>query len=57
MLFHRNFKTVVDPTGLPVGAHHAEILAYDTSGDNGSDDVPVFRIPICVLKPATVPTP
>ena len=49
----RGFNVSVDTTALPEGAHHAEILGYEAQRD-GEVGQPLFRVPVCVMKPAVV---
>ncbi|XP_014208208.1 tripeptidyl-peptidase 2 isoform X2 [Copidosoma floridanum] len=52
MHMSRAFAIRVDAGSLPEGVHYTSIRAYDvTNVDKG----PVFRIPITVVQPATVP--
>lgn len=45
-LIARQFAIKVDPTGLPPGAHYAEVCAYDVSKCfQGA----LFRVPVTVL--------
>ncbi len=50
MLMHdgRRLDIRVDPTGLPPGAHYAEIRGYDATGPQRG---PLFRLPITVIRP------
>ena len=50
MLMHdgRRLDIRVDPTGLPPGAHYAEIRGYDAAGPQRG---PLFRLPITVIRP------
>lgn len=42
------FEISIDPTGLPVGVHWAEILGFEL----GHEDLgPAFRVPITVIRP------
>jgi len=50
LIFHvaRQFAIKVDPTGLPPGAHYAEVCGYDVSKCfQGA----LFRVPVTVLIP------
>lgn len=49
------FNVSVDTTGLHEGvAHHAEILGYESPSTDGEVGQPLFRVPICVMKPTAV---
>ena len=48
LIVARQFAIKVDPTGLPPGAHFAEVCAYDVSKCfQGA----LFRVPVTVLIP------
>ena len=44
----KNFRVLVDPRGLPPGAHFAEVLATDVSEPGRG---PVFRFPVTAIVP------
>lgn len=48
----RGFEIRVDPSSLPPGLHYAEVIATD---DTAPWRGPLFRVPITVIKPLTVP--
>ncbi len=53
LLMHggRRLDIRVDPTGLPPGAHYAELRGYDA---DRPDRGPVFRLPVTVVRPQAV---
>jgi tripeptidyl-peptidase-2 len=50
LLMHggRGFDVRVDPTGLPPGAHHAEVVARDSADPSAGA---LFRVPVTVIRP------
>ena len=51
----RAFAASIDTTALPDGAaHHAEILGYEARDDGEAGTTPIFRVPVCVMKPTAV---
>jgi tripeptidyl-peptidase-2 len=46
------FNVSVDTSALPEGAaHHAEILGYEAPSPDSEVSQPLFRVPVCVMKP------
>ena len=50
----KRFRIEVDPTELPPGVHYAEVQGMDAENEGRG---PLFRLPITVIIPETVPMP
>lgn len=48
----RSIRVLVDPRDLPPGAHFAEIVGTDLADPERG---PIFRIPVTVIRPLTLP--
>lgn len=46
------FRAYIDPTGLPMGAHFAEIQGFDAEAPERG---PIFRVPVSAIRSGAVP--